>query len=157
MLYALLPCRQVPEAPPRRNVRRRRRRALGRRRHPGGAVRGWRAGLSADAVRLRQIAWVAKTAKTPPPRALIPHNANTLPLVPRVFASRASSPRSFSTPLSPAMTALLPAMTAAGCPADRSRSASGRPLACQHETRIRRVVNDENIQWVAVFRFCRMG
>src|SRR5690242_4761146 len=29
-----------------------------------------RAGPSADAVRLRQMAWAAETAKTPPPRAL---------------------------------------------------------------------------------------
>ena len=42
-------------------------------RNPGdfvGLRMSERAGPSADAVRLRQMAWAAETAKTPPPRAL---------------------------------------------------------------------------------------
>jgi hypothetical protein len=36
----------------------------------GRGLRGWRAGPSADAVRLRQMTWVAETAKMLPPHAL---------------------------------------------------------------------------------------
>src|SRR2546430_13175602 len=37
---------------------------------PQSRHRWWRAGPSADAVRLRQMAWVAETAKLLPPHAL---------------------------------------------------------------------------------------